>query len=136
MSRQAPDVSKGSLERGHEQTDLSVRTLFFGLAVLTVGTVLAVWGMAVMFGVLDARAVERAAPRSPLVEPVVKPPEPRLENSPREVRDRIDALREMQETTYTWLDRQAGVARIPVSRAMEILAARGLPHRSDSEQQP
>lgn len=136
MSSQGPNVSKGSLERGHEQTDLSIRTLFFGLLMLTIATVLAVWGMAVMFGALDARLAARATPRSPLVETDVTPPEPRLENSPREVRDRIDALREMQETTYTWLDRQAGVARIPVSRAMEILAERGLPHRPALEQQP
>jgi type III secretory pathway lipoprotein EscJ len=52
------------------------------------------------------------------------------------VRDRIDALREMQETTYTWIDRQGGVARIPVARAMDILAARGLPHRPAPEPQP
>ena len=136
MSARGPDVSKASLQRGHEQTDLSIRTLFFGLVMLTVATVLAVWLMAVMFDVLDARQAGRAAPGSPLVENDVTPPEPRLENSPREVRDRIDALREMQETTYTWLDRQAGVARIPVSRAMEILAERGLPHRPALEQQP
>jgi hypothetical protein len=28
---------------------------------------------------------------------------------------------------YTWVDRQAGVARIPIGRAMDILAQRGLP---------
>ena len=128
--------SKASSERGHEQADLSIRVLFTGLFMLVAVTSLAVWAMALMFGYLEARQADRLEPRTPLVETGVLAPEPRLETSPREVRDRIDALREMQGTTYTWLDRQAGIARIPVSRAMEILAERGLPHRPASEQQP
>lgn len=136
MSAHQSGVSRDSAERGHEQSDLSIRVLFTGLLVLVVVTVLAVWAMSVMFGMLEERQVDRLAPISPLVETGVVAPEPRLETSPREVRDRIDALRDMQGTTYTWLDRRAGIARIPVSRAMEILAERGLPYRPATEQQP
>jgi len=44
--------------------------------------------------------------------------------------------REEQEqlTSYGWVDRQNGVARIPVQRAMEILTAKGLPTRAGSQE--
>ena len=29
--------------------------------------------------------------------------------------------------TYAWIDRQAGIVRLPVDRAMDLLAGRGLP---------
>lgn len=36
--------------------------------------------------------------------------------------------------TYGWIDRTAGVVRIPVDRAMELIAQRGLPARSETNQ--
>jgi hypothetical protein len=37
---------------------------------------------------------------------------------------------EGQLQSYGWVDQDAGQARIPVSRAMELIAERGLPVRS------
>jgi len=54
-------------------------------------------------------------------------PAPDLQANPRQ---EMQAYREEQETiltTYAWLDRETGRVRIPVQRAMEILAERGLP---------
>ena len=31
---------------------------------------------------------------------------------------------------YSWIDKNAGTVRIPVSRAIELLAEKGLPHRA------
>jgi hypothetical protein len=55
------------------------------------------------------------------------PPEPRLEPFPLAPVQRLRAQEDAILTTYGWVDRKAGVARIPVDRAMEILAERGLP---------
>lgn len=129
-------ISTESLERGHEQSDLSIKTLFWGLVVLLVVTTAAALAMAVMWDVLDARIAGMQPPPSPLVQTDVEPPEPRLETTPREVRTRIDALRTLQASTYTWLDRDGGVARIPVERAMEILVERGLPYSGEAEAAP
>jgi hypothetical protein len=44
----------------------------------------------------------------------------------------INDFRLQEEKTlnsYGWVDKQAGVARIPIDRAMELLAQRGLPTR-------
>ena len=38
-------------------------------------------------------------------------------------------------TKYEWVDSKAGIAKIPVDRAMDILAARGLPDRADSSKE-
>jgi hypothetical protein len=37
------------------------------------------------------------------------------------------AAEEAQLHSYRWVDREAGIAAIPIERAMEILAQRGLP---------
>jgi hypothetical protein len=56
-------------------------------------------------------------------------------------RDYADFRRSQDEllNTYGWVDRERGVARIPVSRAMELMLDRGLPSPSpttDSTSQP
>lgn len=54
------------------------------------------------------------------------PPEPRLQRVP--IAD-LTRLREREErllTSYGWVDREAGVVRIPVERAMQLVAERGL----------
>jgi len=37
--------------------------------------------------------------------------------------------------TYGWIDRQHGIVRLPIDRAMELLLERGLPARSSNGQQ-
>jgi hypothetical protein len=54
-------------------------------------------------------------------------PEPRLQ--PDEYRDYEIYRKKMQEQTtgYSWISQQSGSVRIPIARAMEIVAERGLP---------
>jgi hypothetical protein len=63
------------------------------------------------------------------------PPEPRLQANPRQdMRD----LRESEDErlkTYGWVDRNAGVVRIPIDEAMKLTLQRGLPSRPATEQQ-
>lgn len=52
-------------------------------------------------------------------------PEPRVQSDPAgDLRDLQAAQRDQLEG-YAWVDRAGGLARIPVARAMESLAARG-----------
>lgn len=79
-----------------------------------------------------AAAERQADPAaSPIAEAAVHqlPPEPRLQPVPE--RD-LAALRQEQETllgSYGWVDRQAGIARIPIDRAIDLMAQRGLAAR-------
>ncbi len=57
------------------------------------------------------------------------PPSPRLEtNEPRD----LHALRSSEDAvlnSYGWVDQQNGIARIPIGRAIDLLAQKGLPAR-------
>jgi hypothetical protein len=60
------------------------------------------------------------------------PPEPRLQTEPF---GDIIRLREVQGAlihSYGWVDRQAGIARVPVEEAAKLLQERGLPARAGS----
>ena len=70
--------------------------------------------------------------RYPMSEMVRRPlpPPPRLQTYPF---TDITALRTEEHKLleeYAWVDKNAGVVRIPIERAIDVLAARGLPHRA------
>jgi hypothetical protein len=55
------------------------------------------------------------------------PPEPRIQQSPREDLKAMRAREDWQLTHYSWVDKQKGVVAIPIERAMAIVAQRGIP---------
>jgi hypothetical protein len=61
---------------------------------------------------------------SPLAEAQLDPipPGPRLQATPPRDMDELRKRDREALTTYGWVDKSAGVARIPVDRAIEILA--------------
>jgi hypothetical protein len=75
------------------------------------------------YGVLN----EGNAAKVNVSRPSAQTPEPRLQVD--EVRDlgRLQRQEESNLTSYGWVDRKAGVARIPIEEAMQIVAQRGLP---------
>jgi hypothetical protein len=118
-------------EAGHETTDVSIGGIVkfgIGLAAGTIVIHVAVWGF---FRVLEKR--ERRQDQVHAVSPMVSaslrrtPPEPRLEPDPVAPRLRMRAREDAVLTSYGWVDRNAGVARIPIERAMDLLVERGLP---------
>jgi hypothetical protein len=114
---------------GHQTDDVSTRAVVrfgVGLAVATVVISLAMWGL---FRFFAARQEKRDEPVPPMVAANLRrtPSGPRLEPNPlaprRAARAREDAVLE----SYGWVDRNAGIARIPIDRAMELLVEKGLP---------
>lgn len=110
--------------RRREQRDISVRAVglfFLGLFMVTALVSLAMWAT---FRYLAARADRADPPRAPLGGLPAPPPEPRLQTTPR--RD-LEALRAEEDailTSYGWIDRDAGIVRIPITRAMALLVER------------
>jgi hypothetical protein len=129
-------------ERKHSQTeferqDLRPRVVYaflIGLAIMGVLVYFVVWGL---YDAIDAYQRRHQPPQNPLVAPetdtrLVSPgtierfPQPRLE---RNERLEINDFRLEEEQTlysYGWVDQQAGIVRIPIERAMELIAQRGL----------
>src|SRR5262245_27667013 len=78
-------------------------------------------------------AVDRRTQQYPLAEGQAKdPPTPRLQTQP--FKD-IYLLRRGENEkldSYGWVDKDAGITRIPVDRAMDVLIERGLPARAET----
>jgi hypothetical protein len=55
------------------------------------------------------------------------PPAPLLQVDPDADLATLHAQETRDLTTYGWIDRKAGVARIPIDHAMELTAQRGIP---------
>ena len=72
-------------------------------------------------------------PESPMADMHRLPPEPRLQVDPAVDLIRLRDVEDETLNTYAWIDVDAGKARIPIARAMAIVADRGLPSRKEQE---
>lgn len=116
----------------YEKSDVSVRGIgWFAWGIVATALIcgFAVW--------LAMRVLDRVTPngRSPETRSAQAGPPafveqgsgPHLQvDSPADLA-RFRAEEETKLTTYGWVDRKAGVVRIPVARAMELMAARAKP---------
>ena len=123
-----PQNSAGA---GHELSDLSPRNIaLFGatLAVIIGATLLAAYGLFHLLYTGVTRSRPLPSPLSYSREPT---PEPRLLVKPG---DEMQAMRADENkilNSYDWIDRDKGIVRIPIDRAMEILDQRRLPVRPE-----
>ena len=65
--------------------------------------------------------------RSPSAPPALTADAPQLAVTPREDLQRFNRAEAQFTQSYGWTDRGKGTVRIPISRAMQLLAERGLP---------
>ncbi len=95
------------------------------LAVTTVASQIFIYGV---LHFLQARADQDDAARSPMAAVAGQPPPPPnlLTNEPLNL-ESFRANEDKVLDTYGWMDQNAGVVRIPVDRAKELLLERGFP---------
>jgi len=117
----------GSTPGGYEKSDLKPKPiLIFGviLGLVTILAFVATYGMIRLLGWWERPRLE--TPASPLATRTL-PPEPRLQvEAPKELKSLQKAEQEVL-TTYAWVSKEAGIARIPIERAMQLVLERGLP---------
>ena len=117
----------------HETRDVNIRAIFaFGAGLLIAGLLIhfLIW---LLFGYFSSREALRT-PAYPLAAGQAErlPPEPRLQTNPRED---LRNLREAEDAvlrSYEWIDKNAGVVRIPIDEAMKLTVMRGLPARTEN----
>jgi hypothetical protein len=119
----------------HEESDVDIRAILVFGAGLIVAALLINLMVYVLFRYFDVREAQRVTPQYPLAvsqEPRV-PPEPRLQTDPRQ--DLADLRAKEDETlnSYGWVDRNAGVVRIPIDEAIKLTLQRGLPSRTEQK---
>ena len=128
---------------GFEGQDLGSKPIYGFLISLVVIGILIYYGIWGMFHMLDAYSRRHEGPVNPMVqaeqdtrEPDAPRtnakiqrefPEPRLEDNERTELAPFRYQEEQILNSYGWVDQNAGVARIPIQRAMELIVQRGLP---------
>ena len=112
----------------YEKKDVNPRAiLYIGISIIISAVIIhfAVWRL---FDLFNAREAHQGKPPATLVNTKRQPPPaPRLQTDApddlQEMRLREKALLE----SYGWVDRQNGIAHIPIERAIALLIERGLP---------
>jgi hypothetical protein len=112
-------------EHGYEARDASARAVLWGAAGLVAVVAVSAALLGGLLGLFEAARVP--APVSPLERVELVPPAPRLEALPLETLEEVRHRENELLHNYGWVDREAGIARIPIDRAMAILAERGWP---------
>jgi hypothetical protein len=114
-------------------TPRAVRWFTAGLAVMAVMVLLLMGAVLWIFS-------DGPPPGQGIVTPSVPAPNmapaPDLQVASSRDYQEMRAAEEAQLHSYGWIDRQAGIAAIPIQRAMEILASRGLPAQKPQVKSP
>lgn len=144
-----PNPVKWSSNGAFERRDIGMGGVLWFLVGLAVAGVIITFAVNGFYHYLQARSDAEQAPVSPLVTNAPKDtrhlsadykdylkqnfPNPRLEIDERHQLDQIRMQEEETLATYGWVDQKAGIVRIPIERAMDLIAQRGLPVRSQSD---
>jgi hypothetical protein len=135
QNREHPEnlANPGNPDVHHETTDVNIRAILgFGVGLIAVAAVVHLL-IYVLFGYFNSREGVQAPADYPLAaaQGNREPPEPRLQIDPRKDLADLRAREDEQLTTYGWVDRNAGVVRIPIEAAMKLTLERGLPARTE-----
>ncbi|MGH9446274.1 MAG: hypothetical protein ACRD3O_11190 [Terriglobia bacterium] len=115
----------------HESRDADLRKLTYAaLGILA----LVIFGFIVTEIVFHIFVVpQKVRPPRALFTAAQMPPPPRLqEHVGAELQDYLRAQNHVLDT-YGWVNRKAGVVRVPISRAMALLLQQGLPVRKPGQ---
>ncbi len=130
-----PQASEISATLGHEPETTSIRAIAIFFVALVIALIVTGAAMVMMFDVFESDAQRADPPPSPFRTVRPLPPEPRLQID--HARD-MQLLREHQErllSEFGWVDRDAGIIRLPIEHAMRLYAERAS-QRQQQDQQP
>ena len=115
----------------HEESDVDIGAIFkigTGLIILAAVVYVVVWLVFVYFNRREATNLKVQYPLAAGQE-LRLPPAPRLQVTPRQDLRDLRAREDQILNSYQWVDRSAGIVRIPIAEAMKLTVERGLPVR-------
>lgn len=131
---------------GYERSDIGISGVLYFLLALALAGFFVYFVVDGLYHYLNKRFETEQAPVNPLVlnapadtrklsadyKEYLKQdfPSPQLEIDERGQLDKIRTDEAETLNTYDWVDQKAGTVRIPIDRAMDLLAQRGLPVRT------
>lgn len=116
----------------HERSDARVAPVAKFVLALVLPTLAAFALMSLLFDAFKNLAAAGSAPAAPMAVRDELPPEPRLEIGPRGELDALRAAERERLESYGWRSEEEGAVRLPIERAIDILAERGLPVRGEN----
>jgi hypothetical protein len=132
MSTEQAEPSTESLNVGHDTTPANVRGIALagvGIVVMLALTMLVAWWITNLYGAQE-QPVNVPFPPEQVEQPLS--PAPRLQANPeQDWQQQQEQARDLLNR-YEWIDREQGTLRIPVERAIDLLAEEGLPVREDA----
>ena len=130
---------------GYERQDVGVAPVVYFLLALLVAGGLVHFIVSGLYSYLEKTSKAQQTPISPLVTNAPADtrhlsadyrdylkqnfPAPQLEIDERNQLDKIRIDEAQTLSTYDWVDQKGGTVRIPIDRAMDLVAQRGLPVR-------
>ena len=119
-------------EVAHEESDINIRAIIGFAVVLTVIVLAVDVAMYGLFKLLDHMEVRNEPVMSPLALPAGQPlGPPGLQYEPWKDLKKFRAEQLAHLHGYGWVNEPAGVARIPIDKAKELLLKKGLPIRPE-----
>jgi hypothetical protein len=147
MSNQTHPVNSTG-NGGYERRDIGAAPVLYFLLGLAVAGLLVYFVVDGIYSYLEKGSEAQQTPVSPLITKAPTDtrklptdygdylkqnfPSPQLEIDERGQLDKIRIDEEQTLSTYDWVDQKAGTVRIPIDRAMDLLAQRGLPVRTQT----
>lgn len=136
MSTDEHEIEYGPTPPGakHEHTDIDPSVGYKFALWLTVAMLISVGIVYGTFWFFEGaeRTANQAARKYPLaVGQTKEPPAPNLQTQPFTDVYRLRESEAKRLGTYGWVDKQGGIARIPIDRAIELTLQRGLPARAE-----
>lgn len=115
-------------ESAFEETDVSAGpAIWTGIGILSVMFASAAILIVAYFYYARYRA-EVMPPAPPVAQGYrPEPPEPRLQSSPPADFQEYLTTQKAALNRYTWVDREKGIVTLPIARAIELIARRGIP---------
>ena len=130
-------VSPESLERKHEVSEKRLRNVLLVGGAAAFLLVFSLGACALTIHLLaEGRPMQWMKPLGIIIAPNLKPlerfPKPNLQiDDDHAERVALYAAQNAKLNSYGWVDRSNGIVRIPIDRAMDLIAQRGLPARTN-----
>ena len=120
-----------NVEVVHEESDVNVGAIVrygVGLVVFAAIVHLFLWWLLGVYERQNERAQTQVFPMAAGQRDRL-PPSPRFQENPQEELQELRAKQKALLEGYGWVNKEAGVARIPIDDAMKMVVERGLPVR-------
>ena len=128
---QPPTIHEDGI-KGYETRDVRGKSLAFYFIALTVITIASAIVALASWKVWQNQPSSGAVAVLPTAEDRTLPALPRLQPLPQLDIKALHASEQERLMEYKWIDKQAQIVQIPIDRAIEIVAEKGLPHGIDA----